>query len=570
VIANQRGDDMNYLLVMENFLDSRSDTYAPVFAKLVETGDDTFILDFIDLYDFDPEIATILLHRPDLLKDFSSEVHGKLVMRAPEYAAQLKTKLKVSLRNLPVETPLREIGAQNINQFVQTTGIIVRRSEVKPYIEAGAWECPSCHETILLSQSGEHLIKPTECPSCENRRKFKLDHVQSHFSDAQYLTIQELPESLPPGELPQQVSVLIKNKLVNMMRPGERITLVGVVKLKMPAKSKRLFTTFIEATYLAAIEREDLEVTADDIAKIEELAMDPFLDQKIIKSIAPSIHGHNRIKEAISDLLFSGVAKSLPDIRIRGDINVLLVGDPGVAKSQFLRYTAVTSPRGLLTSGRGSTAAGLTASVSREAHTGNMVLEAGALVLGDLGTVCIDELDKMRDDDRDAIHYPMEQQTVPIAKGGIIAELNARCAILAAANPTMGRYNAYQTVAQNIKIPVTILSRFDLIFVVRDRPETGLDSTIAVHVLDTQMENGNVPKPPIDPLLLRKYIAYAKKMVRPKLTQEASDTIKAFYVRMREAGLEGGRARAGCSPPPSGSGARSLHRRTDASGSASI
>jgi replicative DNA helicase Mcm len=232
-------------------------------------------------------------------------------------------------------------------------------------------------------------------------------------------------------------------------------------------------------------------------------------------------------------LLFGGVPKQLPDISIRGDMNVLFIGDPGTAKSQLLQYVARISPRGLYTSGRGSTAAGLTAAVLSE-RGGGMTLEAGALVLADKGIACIDEIDKMRKEDRVAIHEAMEQHTVSVAKGGIIATLNARTAILAAANPALGRYEPYRTFAENISLPVTILSRFDLIFVLRDVPEKEMDAEMTQHILDLHRTGVAPVEPPIPPALLRKYISYTKNL-KPVLTDEALNRLKDFYLAMRSA-----------------------------------
>jgi len=252
-----------------------------------------------------------------------------------------------------------------------------------------------------------------------------------------------------------------------------------------------------------------------------------------VNSIAPSIYGYAHIKEAIMYLLFGGVLKNLPDITIRGELNVLLIGDPGTAKSQLLQYVAKLAPRGLYTSGRGTTAAGLTAAVIRETR-GGMSLEAGALVLADKGICCIDEMDKMRPGDRVAIHEAMEQHTVSIAKGGIVATLNARTAILAAANPALGRYEPHRTVAENISLPVTILSRFDLIFILRDQPNKDADSKMSEHILELHRKGLSPVEPPIPSDLLRKYISYAKG-IKPVLTKEALQRLKDFYMAMRSA-----------------------------------
>jgi replicative DNA helicase Mcm len=291
-----------------------------------------------------------------------------------------------------------------------------------------------------------------------------------------------------------------------------------------------LDTNFID---VESKEPETVLISPEEEKQILELGKDPWIHRKILRSIAPSIYGYEHIKEAIMYLLFGGVGKRFPDITIRGDMNVLLLGDPGTAKSQLLQYVAKIAPRGLYTSGRGTTAAGLTAAVLRE-KAGGMTLEAGALVLADKGVAAIDEMDKMRPEDRVAIHEAMEQQTVSIAKGGIVATLNARTSILAAANPSLGRYDPYRTVSENIALPVTILSRFDLIFVLRDVPEKEVDEKMTEHIL-TLHRTGVAPvEPPIEPDLFRKFISYAKNM-KPALTKEALERLKDFYLAMRSA-----------------------------------
>jgi replicative DNA helicase Mcm len=302
----------------------------------------------------------------------------------------------------------------------------------------------------------------------------------------------------------------------------------------------------MEASHLEVSGRESemTDISPADEEKIKEIAQDPWVHRRLLQSIAPSIFGLENVKESILYLLFGGLSKELPDVRIRGDINVLLVGDPGTGKSQLLQFAAKIAPRGLMTTGRGSTAAGLTAAVVKEGGTGNFILEAGALVLSDQGICCIDEIDKMREEDRGAIHPAMEQQIVSIAKGGIVATLNARTSILAAANPTLGRYNPYQTIGQNINLPITILSRFDVIFVLKDVPDAERDATMADHILGLHRAAGSTITSPIDPELFRKYISYAKTRVRPILNEEVITRFKDFYVKMRTASIEGGEASA--------------------------
>ncbi len=534
---------------IEGFRDERDAVkYEQSLSEMVVKGQKSLIVDFKDLYAFDTELARELLSDPeDHLPQFDIAVFSKLRMRDPEYADQIK-RVHVRFRGLPGETPLRRIGAEHIGRLVMVNGIIVRATAVLPLLIRSAYRCTSCGEMILLEQTDQFLRTPSECPSCNRRRGFELVPKESVFIDSQRLTIQERPEELPPGQLPRQINVELRDDIVDTARPGDRASLtgfLGLLRRQGRGGILRVFDFVLEANNIdvSGREMELLEITPEDEEEIRELASDPWIHRRILQSIAPSIYGLDHIKEAIMYLIFAGVTKELPDVRIRGDINILLVGDPGTGKSQLLQYAARIAPRGLYTAGRGSTAAGLTAAVVKEGGTGNFILEAGALVLGDKGICCIDEMDKMRDEDRVAIHPAMEQQIVSIAKGGIVATLNARTSILAAANPTLGRYNPYQTIAQNISLPVTILSRFDLIFVLRDLPETEKDVRMAEHILSLHRAAGTPVTTPISIDLLRKYISYSKR-INPVITEEVVNSFKDFYVKMRTASLEGGEASA--------------------------
>ncbi len=326
---------------------------------------------------------------------------------------------------------------------------------------------------------------------------------------------------------------------MDVARPGDHVSIVGTVRAFAPSLmgmgKLRTFILQLDANSIEVLgkEPETSPPTPEEEEKIKALSKDPWVHRKIIRSIAPSIFGYEHIKEAIMYLLFGGVSKSLPDITIRGEMNALLIGDPGTAKSQLLQYIARIAPRGLYTSGRGTTAAGLTAAVVRE-KGGSMSLEAGALVLADKGIACIDEMDKMRPEDRVAIHEAMEQHTVSVAKGGIVATLNARTAILAAANPSLGRYEPNRTVAENISLPVTILSRFDLIFVLRDVPNKDSDGKMSKHILEIHRKGESPVEAQVDSDLLRKYVSYAKG-IKPVLSEEAEKRLSNFYLAMRGA-----------------------------------
>jgi len=522
--------------------------YEEALSELPVKGLRSLTVDFQDLYAFDQELATLVLSKPnDHLPQFGSSALQKLRMRDREYADQIR-QVHIRLRGLPAETPLRRIGAEHIGRLVMVNGIIVRATSVTPLLVKAAFRCTACGEVTYVDQVGRFLTKPQGCSGCGRRRGFELVPGGSSFIDYQRVTIQERPEDLPPGQLPRSVEVELRDDLVDVARPGDRVRVTGVVGLHQRrgwGGTLRTFGLVLEANDIevSGREMEALEILPGDEERIRELAEDPWVHRRILQSIAPSIYGHDAVKEAVMYLLFGGVTKDLPDVRIRGDINVLIVGDPGTGKSQILQFAARAAPRGLYTTGRGSTAAGLTAAAVKEAGTGGFILEAGALVLGDKGICCIDEMDKMREEDRSAIHPAMEQQVVSVAKGGIVATLNARTSILAAANPTLGRYNPYQTIAQNISLPVTILSRFDLIFILRDQPEAERDGRMAEHILGLHRAAGTPVKPPVDPAMLRKYIGYARRL-RPVMTPEVVESFKDFYLKMRSASVEGGEASA--------------------------
>ena len=471
-----------------------------------------------------------------------------LRIRSPEYADHIKY-LNIRFSGLPIETLLRKIGAEQIGKLLTTNGIIVRSTAIRPLITVAAYSCTACGEQILIPQDEQQMLTPTQCPmaACKSRKGFKFLPNESKYIDSQNITIQEKQEDLPAGQLPRQLNIELRDDLVDYARPGDRITVVGTLDLiqrKGRGGTLRSFDIILTANNIEVIDREkEFDITPEDEEEIKEIAQDPWVFRRLMGSMAPSLYGLEAIKEAVMYLLFGGVYKELTDVRIRGDINVLLLGDPGTGKSQLLAFAAKTAPRGILTTGRGSTAAGLTAAVVKEGGVGSFILEAGALVLGDKGICCIDEMDKMRDEDRGAIHPAMEQQIVSIAKGGIVATLNARTSVLAAANPTLGRYNAYQTVAQNINLPIPLLSRFDLIFVLRDLPDTVKDEKLADHILKLHMNAKREDAAPLSIELFRKYISHAKT-INPVMTEGVMERFKAFYLKMRSASIEGGEGSA--------------------------
>lgn len=520
----------------------KKEKYRQRIAQLAITGKNSLTIDFEELYGFDQALAERLLNKPEeYLQHAGKGAYEQLRIEDAEYAEKME-KIIVRVIKLLGKEVLRKLGARQMSKLVMVEGIVVRATPVRPMVQIAAFKCKRCGTMNQVEQTGQFLKAPAVClaPDCGRDGPFEFTQEESTFIDSQDLRLQEKPEDLPPGQLPRTLAVkIIGDEIVDLARPGDHVSLVGIVRAFAPSLmgmgKLRTFILQIDANSVEVLgkEPETSPPTPEEEAKILELSRDPEVHKKIRSSIAPSIFGLEHIKEAIMYLLFGGVSKSLPDVNVRGEMNALIIGDPGTAKSQLLQYVARIAPRGLYTSGRGTTAAGLTAAVVRE-KGGSMSLEAGALVLADKGIACIDEMDKMRPEDRVAIHEAMEQHTVSVAKGGIVATLNARTAVLAAANPSLGRYEPNRTVAENVPLPVTILSRFDLIFVLRDVPNKEADGKMSRHILEIHRRGRSPVETQVDAELLRKYVSYAKT-VQPELSEAALKRLSDFYLAMRSA-----------------------------------
>jgi replicative DNA helicase Mcm len=527
----------------ERFLEFfKKEKYRQRISQMAIVGKESITVDFEEVFAFDQRLAERLLEKPDeFLQHANNAAYAQLGIEDSEYADKIE-KVTVRIVRLLGKEQLRKLGSKQMGKLVMIEGIVVRATPVRPMVMNASFRCKRCGTINRVEQKGQFLKAPIVCAGLDCGRDGPFEFVQeeSTFIDSQDLRLQERPEDLPPGQLPRTLNVkLVGSEIVDLARPGDHVSIVGIVRAFAPSLlgigKLRTFILHLDANSLGVLGKEP-EATLpspEEEEKILELAKDPWIHRKIMNSIAPSIYGYEHIKEAIMYLLFGGVPKSLPDITVRGEMNALFIGDPGTAKSQLLQYVARIAPRGLYTSGRGTTAAGLTAAVIRE-KGGSMSLEAGALVLADKGIACIDEMDKMRPEDRVAIHEAMEQHTVSVAKGGIVATLNARTAILAAANPALGRYEPHRTVAENISLPVTILSRFDLIFVLRDVPNKEADEKMSAHILEIHRKGASPVEAPIGSELMRKYISYAKT-IKPVLSRDALKRLGDFYLAMRAA-----------------------------------
>ena len=510
-------------------------------------------VDYNDLV-LHPDIESVFNESPDsILEAFSRAIKEILQERFPKYAKKIEHEIRARIANYPVQRSLRQINAEVIGKITSVSGMVLRASEVKPLAKELVFVCPEGHRTDVILGHGLSLTSPVQCsnPKC-NHRELGVEPESSRFIDVQFVRLQELPEDLPPGQLPHYLDVTVKQDLVDNARPGDRVVLTGIVRIeqeKMSGVSKassplyRLRLDGNNVEFLGSkkdkssrkIQRE--EISQEDEKMIKSLSKSPDLYQQLIDSYAPHITGHEVVKESILLLMAGSTQRELQDgSKIRGDINIFLVGDPGTAKSEMLKFCVRVAPRGLYTSGRGSTAAGLTAAVVRDTN-GIFMLEAGATVLGDQGLVCIDEFDKMKAEDRSALHEVMEQQTASISKGGIVATLNARTSILAAANPMYGKYDPFKNITENVNLPVPLLTRFDLIHVIRDKPSKERDTKIAQHIINLHTPKGIDQKSLIDSETLTKYLSYVKR-IDPKLTKEAEQKILDYYMKMRTVDAE--------------------------------
>ncbi|MGQ9479475.1 MAG: minichromosome maintenance protein MCM [Thermoproteota archaeon] len=534
-----------FLDFIRNFRDQNNERkYYDQITALPSLGVSSIVIDFQDMLSYSREMVEALMEEPSVLGDMGRAALSELNGLDKDYASKIQ-EVNVRVRGLGKKISIRDIKSSLLGKLVCFEGVVVRTSEIKSILSKGVFRCKTCGKIYEEVQTSL-VLKAPRCDDCGTSKlsNFELIQERSRFMDYQEIRVQEKPEDLPAGVMPHSISLRLTGDLTDRVRPGDRVQITGIVVAapdRHPVKNLQYttFTLTIEVNYIEAMIQElgEVIVSPEEEKKLREMAKDPWIYQKLIKSIAPSIYGLEEVKEAVLLQMASGVRRTYPDgVTVRGDINLLLIGDPGTAKSQLLKYVQRIAPRGLYTSGRGVTAAGLTAAVVRD-KTGSFTLEAGAVVLADKGIAAIDEFEKMKAEDRVAIHEAMEQQTVSVAKGGIVATLNARTAILAAANPVYGRYDDSLNFSENVDLPSTLLSRFDLYFIIKDRPDKDADAKLSDHILQLHMEAYGYSDEVIPPEMLRKYLTYCKR-ITPKLTPEASERIKEFFLQMRSSSQE--------------------------------
>jgi len=537
--ALKRGDSSSFgderLKPEEIILEAKKffDFYKKEAGKSMRKGSNVVYIDFTRLTEFSNQLSDELLLNP--------EETLALIEAAIEEIGLIKN-VRIRLINTlkSEEIKIRSIRSKHLNELIVVEGIIRQSSDVRPQVVNAKFECPSCGTIMSVLQIEKKFREPSRC-SCGRRGGFRL--ISKEMVDTQRLVIEEPPDTLTGGEQPKRMNVFLKEDLVEpkmeeKTTPGSRVRIIGILKeVPVPLQTGGLSTRFdlaIEANNIIPLEEtfEELDINDEDEKQILELSQDPLVFEKFARSISPSVWGYEEIKKSLVLQLFSGVQKVHKDgQKSRGDIHILLIGDPGVAKSVMLTFIARISPKGRYIVGKSASGAGLTATVVRDEYLKGWSLEAGAMVLSHKGLVCIDELEKMDPNDRSAMHEGMEQQTITISKANVQATLKSETSVLAAANPKFGRFDPDRPIAEQIDLPPTLINRFDIIFTLRDIPNRQKDELIAEHVLREHQRQGEDSLISIE--LLKKYIAYAKQRIKPELSEEAIDEIKKFYIGLR-------------------------------------
>ncbi|KAK7870011.1 hypothetical protein R5R35_011978 [Gryllus longicercus] len=553
---------------LRNYIDSKGQyVYKERIRKMCESNQASFIVEFPTLANKQQVLAFFLPDAPMEMLRIFDQVAKEIVLNIFPSYERVTDEIHVRISDLPLVEDIRTFRQFHLNQLVRTTGVVTATTGVLPQLSIVKYDCNRCGYVLgPFPQLQDKEVKPGSCPECQSSGPFMINMEQTVYRNYQKITLQESPGRIPAGRIPRSKDCIMLADLCDRCKPGDDIDITGIYSNNYDGSLNTeqgfpVFSTVILANHVVVRDCKEIvqSLTDEDIASITKLSKDHRIGERIVASIAPSIYGHEYIKRGLALTLFGGEPKNPGQKhKIRGDINVLICGDPGTAKSQFLKFVEKIAPRAIFTTGQGASAVGLTAYVRRSPTTREWVLEAGALVLADRGVCLIDEFDKMNDQDRTSIHEAMEQQSISISKAGIVTSLQARCSVIAAANPIGGRYDASMTFSENVNLSEPILSRFDVLCVVRDEADPMQDQKLAEFVVQSHRKHhpsrvdagdfdgvsesdpslGDVEPIPQD--LLKKYLVYARENVHPKLQSMDQDKVAKLYSQLRQESLATG------------------------------
>ncbi len=554
-------------IVVDEYIEQLQDFFETIYKKQIEhlaynyPDIKSLDVDYKDLENYDLSLAETLLETPSLV--FEAAEIAILKIDVGVLDSEVEFRPHIRFFNLPEEhtISIRDIGSEHLNKLVSVEGVIRVITERLEKLVVAKFVCRKCSKVYNIPQKSQTLSKPVIC-ECKSR-EFDIDLEQSKFIDYQKIQVQEPLENLKGSQQASNLDIYLSEDLVNKCVAGERVVITGTLKLKPPRGDSNIYPKYLVAYHLEKTEQEyqELKITEDEIREIKQLSKKEDIYKMLSSSIAPNIYGHDIVKQAISLQMFSGVKKKVGPQDLRGNIHILLVGDPSTGKSQLLRYADSLAPKSIYVAGKTASGAGLTVSaVKDDFGEGGWSLKAGAVILASGGLAMIDEFDKMATEDRSALHEAMAQGTVSVSKAGLYSKFKSDTSILAAANPKLNRFDLYKPALEQIDLPFSLLSRFDLYFIIKDTLNRELDQDIAGHILKTHeaaekftqsktkksiskealedIEKIITPQIPID--IFKKYVGYARQNINPVLSKETSQLILDYYIKLRDAGRKSG------------------------------